>query len=98
MHMLQKQYQYLCQSAYLSSSMDKKLRPTSAFKGTSYLVERFFAALSLIGNAFAVSLLNRENMFSTVDFTVSCIFKYCICCLRCRSQKHVTLELNVNQI
>jgi hypothetical protein len=37
-------------------------------------------------------------MFSTVDFTVSCIFKYCICCLRCRSQKHVTLELNVNQI
>jgi hypothetical protein len=37
-------------------------------------------------------------MFSTVDFTVSCIFKYCFCCLRRRSQKHVTLELNVNQI
>lgn len=61
-------------SAHLSSSIDKKLRPTISFNGTPYLEERFLTAVSLIGNAFVVSLLNMENMVSIVDLTVSCIF------------------------
>ena len=61
-------------SAHLSSSIDKKLRPTISFNGTPYLEERFLTAVSLIGNAFVVSLLKMENMVSIVDLTVSCIF------------------------
>jgi hypothetical protein len=61
---------------YLSSSMDKKLRPAIPFNATLNLVERDLAPLSLIGKAFLATLLNKENIVSTIFFLLSFTWFY----------------------